>query len=105
MPKDLNLVMSLNNGTRPAAHRSQVRDTDGPQLGQIFKMPLILTFRNPLRTLNGGMKILVLLVTLLALNSCNTLIGLGRDTKAGYEWTKKKMQKEETAEDAGLPVY
>jgi predicted small secreted protein len=51
------------------------------------------------------MKILVLLVTLLALNSCNTFIGLGRDTKEGYEWTKKKMQKEETAEDAGLPVY
>ncbi|MEY3895147.1 MAG: hypothetical protein RLZZ214_666 [Verrucomicrobiota bacterium] len=51
------------------------------------------------------MKFFVLLVTLLALNSCNTLIGLGRDTKAGYEWTKKKIQKEEAVEDANAPVY
>ena len=41
----------------------------------------------------------------LLLSSCNTFIGLGRDTKAGYEWTKKKIQKEEPVEDANLPVY
>jgi predicted small secreted protein len=51
------------------------------------------------------MKILLMLVTLFALNSCNTLIGIGRDTKAGYQWTKQKIQKEEAVEDANAPVY
>ena len=51
------------------------------------------------------MKFLSLLVVLVALNSCNTLIGLGRDTKEGYLWTKQKLQKEEAIEDANAPVY
>lgn len=38
------------------------------------------------------MKYLVLFLALLTLNSCNTLIGLGRDTKEGYIWTKAKIQ-------------
>ena len=40
----------------------------------------------------GGMKLLILIVSALALNSCNTLIGIGRDTKQGYQWTKAKIQ-------------
>ena len=51
------------------------------------------------------MKLLIVVVSLFALNSCNTLIGLGRDTKEGYLWTKKKLQKEEAVEDANAPVY
>ena len=58
------------------------------------------------------MKILVLLVTLFALNSCNTLIGLGRDTKQGYLWTKSKIQGsggggggDSQPDTSGAPVY
>ena len=51
------------------------------------------------------MKLLVLIVTLLALNSCNTLIGIGRDTKECYQWTKKKIQGEAAVEHADAPVY
>lgn len=51
------------------------------------------------------MKFLLVIAALLALNSCNTLIGVGRDTKEGYLWTKKKIQGEEVAEEAGAPVY
>jgi hypothetical protein len=51
------------------------------------------------------MKFLVLLVTLFALNSCNTLIGIGRDTKEGYLWTKKKIQGEQPLTDPDGPVY
>ena len=40
----------------------------------------------------GGMKLFIVIVAALALNSCNTLIGLGRDTKQGYQWTKAKIQ-------------
>ncbi len=53
-----------------------------------------------------GMKIIFLIVTLLALNSCNTLIGLGRDTKQGYEWTKSKFQGSDSQPNEELvPVY
>lgn len=38
------------------------------------------------------MKLLIALVAVLALNSCNTMIGIGRDTKQGYQWTKSKIQ-------------
>jgi predicted small secreted protein len=51
------------------------------------------------------MKFFIVIATLLALNSCNTIIGMGRDTKAGYLWTKKKIQGEESAEHADAPVY
>lgn len=37
------------------------------------------------------MKILLLLTTL-ALTSCNTSIGLYRDTKQAFHWTKDKIQ-------------
>jgi predicted small secreted protein len=39
-----------------------------------------------------GVKLIIILVTALALNSCNTLIGMGRDTKKGYQWTASKFQ-------------
>ena len=38
------------------------------------------------------MKHLVILAAVLALNSCNTTIGLYRDTKAVVLWTKGKIQ-------------
>jgi predicted small secreted protein len=40
----------------------------------------------------SSMKYLAALAILLALNSCNTCIGLGRDIKQGYEWTQGKVQ-------------
>jgi len=58
-----------------------------------------------------GMKYLIVLATLFALNSCNTMIGIGRDTKQGYEWTKQKMQNSGntsggiTNNSGGAPVY
>jgi predicted small secreted protein len=51
------------------------------------------------------MKFLLVIAALLSLNSCNTLIGLGRDTKEGYRWTKKKIQGEEIVQEANAPVY
>jgi hypothetical protein len=51
------------------------------------------------------MKFLFVIAALLTLNSCNTLIGIGRDTKEGYLWTKKKIQKEEVIEESAAPVY
>ncbi len=38
------------------------------------------------------MKYLVVILALFSLNSCNTLIGIGRDTKQGFLWTKDKIQ-------------
>lgn len=38
------------------------------------------------------MKYLALLACLTVLNSCNTLIGIGRDTKQAYVWTSEKIQ-------------
>lgn len=56
-----------------------------------------------------GMKLLLLIVAALALNSCNTFIGIGRDTKQGYEWTKSKFQGSGggggDATSEGAPVY
>lgn len=38
------------------------------------------------------MKIVFLAIALLSLNSCNTIIGMYRDTKQGVIWTKNKIQ-------------
>jgi hypothetical protein len=38
------------------------------------------------------MKYLVMLAAALALNSCNTSIGMYRDSKQAYDWTKSKIQ-------------
>ena len=52
------------------------------------------------------MKMLLLISAALALNSCNTLIGLGRDTKQGYQWTKSKFEDQGSEPDpSGAPVY
>ncbi len=51
------------------------------------------------------MKSLIVIAVALALNSCNTLIGIGRDTKEGYNWTKSKIQGSPSADSAGAPVY
>jgi predicted small secreted protein len=44
---------------------------------------------------------------LLALNSCNTFIGVGRDIKEGYQWSARKIQEgnQPPAEEYGAPVY
>jgi hypothetical protein len=59
------------------------------------------------------MKFLILIAALFALNSCNTTIGLYRDTKAAFLWTKGKIQGSGRGVDAGggaeeeygAPVY
>ena len=53
------------------------------------------------------MKYLILIVAAAALSSCNTMIGLGRDTKQGYEWTKSKFQGGggNQPDASGAPVY
>ena len=55
------------------------------------------------------MKVLFVFVAALTLNSCNTLIGVGRDTKQGYQWTKAKIQGSggggEQPDPSGAPVY
>ena len=57
----------------------------------------------------GTMKLLIVIATALALNSCNTFIGLGRDTKQSYEWTKAKIQGtgngSGSQDSYGAPVY
>jgi predicted small secreted protein len=56
------------------------------------------------------MRLLLLIIAALALNSCNTFIGIGRDTKQGYEWTKSKIQGNGgggggDTYDQGAPLY
>ena len=53
------------------------------------------------------MKLLIIIAAGLALNSCNTLIGVGRDTKQGYLWTKGKIQGSSNSSQGsyGAPVY
>ncbi len=56
----------------------------------------------------GAMKYFVVLAALLALNSCNTCIGIGRDTEQAYLWTKGKIQgagSNSGGKDSGAPVY
>lgn len=38
------------------------------------------------------MKHLLIAITALVLTNCNTLIGLGRDTKEGFMWCNRKIQ-------------
>lgn len=53
------------------------------------------------------MKYFILLATVVALISCNTSIGLYRDTKEGFNWTKNKIQGTggSGGYDDGAPVY
>lgn len=38
------------------------------------------------------MKVILLAIALISLNSCNTIIGMYRDTKQAVIWTKGKIQ-------------
>lgn len=38
------------------------------------------------------MKLLMIFATAVLLSSCNTTIGVYRDLKGGFNWTKEKMQ-------------
>jgi predicted small secreted protein len=57
------------------------------------------------------MRLLVVIVAVFALNSCNTCIGIGRDTKAAFGWTKNKIEGSgdaagnELENNYGAPVY
>ena len=60
------------------------------------------------------MKFLILLAAVFALNSCNTSIGVYRDTKAAFLWTKEKIQSSSASSNSstsrsnntgGAPVY
>ena len=51
------------------------------------------------------MKLLMLVVAVLTLNSCNTMIGLGRDTKEGFIWSKNKIQGAGQQDPYGAPTY
>ncbi|MES2983489.1 MAG: hypothetical protein V4727_14345 [Verrucomicrobiota bacterium] len=53
------------------------------------------------------MKWILLIVTVVSLTSCNTMIGVWRDTKATYHWSKEKMQNSGSGsqEEYGAPVY
>jgi predicted small secreted protein len=66
--------------------------------------------RVPMALVSRGMKYVMLAIALLALNGCNTLIGLGRDTKEGFYWCNDKIQNMRQnsgggGTDSGAPVY
>jgi len=52
-------------------------------------------------------KLCVLLLFGMALASCNTTIGVGRDVRDGYQWTKGKIQESRNnrSYDHEPPVY
>lgn len=58
------------------------------------------------------MKFAILLIAVITLNSCNTSIGIWRDTKHAYSWTKQKIQDskqggggDDSGDEYGAPVY
>jgi predicted small secreted protein len=53
------------------------------------------------------MKWFLLIAAVVSLSSCNTMIGVWRDTKAGFQWTKEKMQGSGggSQQEYGAPVY
>lgn len=59
------------------------------------------------------MKCVILAMAALTMVSCNTSIGIWRDTKVGFNWTKDKIQgvgsggggTEEIEYEYGAPVY
>ena len=57
----------------------------------------------------GMKKLCLLLIPALALVSCNTTIGLGRDVRDGFNWTKDKVQESRNngrhSDDYVAPVY
>ena len=58
------------------------------------------------------MKIACILFLALGLSSCNTTIGVGRDIKQGFVWSKNKIQEKRqnsggggSQDEYGAPVY
>jgi predicted small secreted protein len=57
------------------------------------------------------MKYLLITICALALVNCNTMIGIGRDTKQGFQWCNEKIQGMQTGGGGGgdhydnAPVY
>jgi hypothetical protein len=56
------------------------------------------------------MKYVFIIVAVLALNGCNTLIGMGRDTKECFNWSNNKVQEWQSGGQGGqsnevAPVY
>lgn len=56
------------------------------------------------------MKVFLLVAFVISLASCNTSIGIWRDTKATYNWSKRKIQESQNGGapeeyDQGAPVY
>ncbi len=57
------------------------------------------------------MKFFLILAAAGSLVSCNTSIGLWRDTKAGFNWSKKKIEESnnggggEQDTEYGAPIY
>jgi len=57
------------------------------------------------------MKFAILLIAVITLNSCNTSIGIWRDTKHAYLWTQQKIQDSKQGggsgggDQYGAPVY
>ena len=58
------------------------------------------------------MKIVCVLLLALGLSSCNTTIGVGRDIKKGFVWSKNKIQEKRQSsggggsqDEYGAPVY
>ena len=55
-------------------------------------------------------KLCLLLIAAMALMSCNTTIGVGRDIRDGFQWTKNKIQEsgnqsDDSYDDVYAPVY
>jgi predicted small secreted protein len=53
------------------------------------------------------LRMIVILVGALGLGGCNTMIGMGRDVKEGYQWTADKIRGngDSSATDYGAPIY
>jgi predicted small secreted protein len=58
------------------------------------------------------MKYLLITIAALALANCNTMIGIGRDTKQGFDWCSRKIQESQNGGGGGggqnydnAPVY
>lgn len=64
----------------------------GVSLRIYLKIPDFSLFQTNLGYYVQLMKYLVVIATVLALNSCNTSIGIYRDTKQAVSWTKAKVQ-------------
>lgn len=47
------------------------------------------------------MKIILIALTVLGVCGCNTMIGMGRDTKEGYHWTKGKINEARQGNGSG----